>query len=299
MADTESIHIAFDQEAIVVRLDDLLPLRQMTPRIASSRKYGRIKSSILAIGLVEPLAVAHADKDGRRMLLDGHLRYHALREQGFEEARCIVADDDETFTYNKRVNRLATVQEHYMIMRAIERGASEEKIAEALGINMKALHRRKMLLTDITPEVADLLKDKNVNGHTFDVLRKMRPLRQIEAAELMISVNNFTLPYAKAILAATKQSDLTKPDQPKKIVGMTPEQMARMERELEGLNRDFKAVEETYGDDVLQLVLASRYLGRLVENQNIHRYLNKYHPDLLAEFQVIIGAASLEQMGSA
>ena len=71
-----------------------------------------------------------------------------------------------------------------------------------------------------------------------------------------------------------------------------------MERELESLNRDFKAVEETYGDDVLQLVLASRYLGRLVENENIQSYLTKYHPDILAEFQVIIGAASLEQMGS-
>ena len=125
-----------------------------------------------------------------------------------------------------------------------------------------------------------------------------QPLRQIEAAELMVSVNNFTLAYAKAILAATKQSDLTKPDQPKKIDGMTPEQMARMERELESLNQDFKAVEETYGDDVLQLVLASRYLGRLVENENIQSYLTKYHPDILAEFQVIIGAASLEQMGA-
>lgn len=299
MADNDSIRIAFEQEAIIVRLDDLLPLRQMTPRIASSRKYNRIKNSIVAIGLVEPLAVARADKDGRRMLLDGHLRYHALREHGIKEARCIVADDDDTFTYNKRVNRLATVQEHYMILKAIERGASEEKIAQALGINKSALHRRKTLLTGISPEVANLLKDKNVNSHAFDVLRKMKPLRQIEAAELMISVNNFTLAYAKAILAATKQSDLAKPDQPKKIDGMTPEQMARMERELDSLNRDFKAVEETYGDDVLQLVLASRYLGRLVENANIQGYLVKYHPDVLAEFQVIIGAASLDQMGPA
>ena len=176
MADIDGIRIAFEQDAIVVRLDDLLPLRQMTPRIASSRKYGRIKKSILVIGLVEPLAVAKADKEGRRMLLDGHLRYHALREHGIEEARCIVADDDNTFTYNKRVNRLTTVQEQYVILRAIERGASEEKIAQALGIYKSALHRRKTLLSGISPEVANLLKDKNVNRHAFDVLRKMKPL---------------------------------------------------------------------------------------------------------------------------
>ena len=33
---------------------------------------------------------------------------------------CLIADDDEAFTYNKRVNRLATIQEHYMIVKAIE-----------------------------------------------------------------------------------------------------------------------------------------------------------------------------------
>jgi hypothetical protein len=33
----------------------------------------------------------------------------------------LIADDDEAFTYNKRVNRLATIQEHYMIVKAIER----------------------------------------------------------------------------------------------------------------------------------------------------------------------------------
>ena len=41
--------------------------------------------------------------------------------------RCIFAHDDETFTYNKRINHLATIQEHFMIVRALARGVSEEK----------------------------------------------------------------------------------------------------------------------------------------------------------------------------
>ena len=44
----------------------------------------------------------------------------------------VVAADDEAFTYNKRVNRLAPIQEHYMIVRAIERGVSMQKLARAL-----------------------------------------------------------------------------------------------------------------------------------------------------------------------
>ena len=44
------------------------------------------------------------------MLVDGHLRHAALSDLGNSEAPCLIADDDEAFTYNKRVNRLATIQ---------------------------------------------------------------------------------------------------------------------------------------------------------------------------------------------
>ena len=52
---------------------------------------------------------------------------------------CLVSTDDEAFTYNKRISRLAAVQEHKMILRAIERGVPEEKIAKALNINVQSV----------------------------------------------------------------------------------------------------------------------------------------------------------------
>jgi ParB-like chromosome segregation protein Spo0J len=52
------------------------------------------------------------------LLLDGHMRIQAMRELGATEVNCIVSIDDEGFTYNKRVNRLATVQQHRMVVRA-------------------------------------------------------------------------------------------------------------------------------------------------------------------------------------
>ena len=51
---------------------------------------------------------------------------------------CLVSTDDEAFTYNKRVNRIAIIQEHRMILKAIERGVPEERIAKALNIDVKA-----------------------------------------------------------------------------------------------------------------------------------------------------------------
>jgi len=70
------------------------------------------------------------------------------------------------------------------------------------------IKRRSILLNGICPEVVEMLKDKTVNRHTFYVLRKMKPLRQIEAAELMGTAANWSASYAKALLAATKQDDL-------------------------------------------------------------------------------------------
>ena len=186
-----------------------------------------------------------------------------------------------------------------MIVRAIERGVPEEKIAKALDVDVKQIKRRRGLLEGICAEVIDLLKDKSINTKTFETLKHMKPARQIEAAELMTAAGNFSASYAKAILAATRQHDLVNPERPKQVGGITPEQMARMEREMESLQRDFKAVEASYGDDVLQLVIATGYLAKLVGNPEIERYLSTYHPEFLEEFRAIIAAASLDQTGPA
>lgn len=198
-----------------------------------------------------------------------------------------------------RVNRLATVQEHYMLIKALNSGVPEEKLAKTFDLDISMIKRRRTLLDGICPEVIELLKDKSVNPVTFDVLRKMRPMRQIESAELMLTVHNWTSSYAKALLAATKQEDLAKPDRPKKIGGLTREQMARMEREMASLHQDFKQIEESYGDDILHLVVASGYLSKLVGNSEIERFLTQRYPEFLDEFRAIIVASSLDQTGLA
>jgi ParB-like chromosome segregation protein Spo0J len=289
-----AVRISFERETLQLPVTAILPLRPMTKRITDSRRYGRIATSIGEVGVIEPLIVTKADREGRHMLLDGHLRLHVLQNRGMDTATCIVSHDDEAFTYNKRVNRLATVQEHYMITRAIDRGVPAGMIAAALGMDEKSVVRRRKLLDGIADDAVEILKDRPVNPQVFDVLRRMKDYRQVETAELMTSMNNFTFSYARAILAATRQDDLAKPDRPKAIAGVTTEQMARMERELEKLNQDYRGIEATFGDDVLQLVLASRYLGRLIENGHVAAYLESRHPEIVGEFRTIVAATSLD-----
>jgi len=297
---TRIVEAAFESEIAVLSSGSILPLRSVPENIRQSSKFRRIAQSIAEVGVIEPIVVARVrgEKD-KYMLLDGHVRFAILTENGEAQISCLVANDDEAFTYNKRVNRLATVQEHYMILRALNRGVSEEKLAKALNVDVAHLKRRRTLLDGICPEAVELLKDKSINPATFEVLRKMKPYRQIEAADLMVAAGNYTSSYAKALLVGTKQEDLARPEQPKKIIGMSAEQIDRMEREMAVLTSDFKSVESSYGDDVLHLVIASGYLNRLITNRAIEKYLRQHHPELLSEFRAIVSAASLDQAAQA
>ena len=121
----------------------------------------------------------------------------------------------------------------------------------------------------------------------------MAPLRQIEAAELMVAMNKYTISYAKSLLAATPQSQLAEAQKPKAIKGLTDDQMALMERESGNLEREFKMAEQSYGTDHLDLVLAKGYLTKLLGNPRVVRYLNHNHQEILTEFQRIADVEAL------
>ncbi len=78
------------------------------------------------------------------------------------------------------------------------------------------------------------------------------------------------------------------------MTGLTQEQMAKMEREMSNLQGQYKMVEQTYGQDVLNLVLAKGYLARLLENKSVARYLKQRQPEVLAESEVIMQTVSLD-----
>jgi len=295
---SEEVRIAFEQQVLLLALNDILPSKVLAPRLKETTKYKRIVASVAQLGLIEPLSVAR-QKGGRYLLLDGHVRFDALRAQGASQARCVVAEDDEAFTYNKRINRLSAIQEHYMIVRALERGVSEEKLARALSVDVKVIRQRRHLLCGISSEVAELLKDRPVGHHAFQKLRKMKPIRQLEVAELMVSANNYTFSYVKALLATSKAADLHRPDELRKATGLSTEQMARLEREMAAVGEDYKELEMSYGDDMLVLVVAAGFLERLLSKPDIERFLAGRHPEFLENFRAIVLAASLDQTAAA
>lgn len=287
MTSRHPIKLSFQDETKRILLSDLIPLKALRPGLKESKKYAQIMSSVRAIGLVEaPVVAPNPNQSGKFLLLDGHLRIEALRDLGVLEVECIVSTDDESYTYNKRINRLAAIQEHRMVRRAIERGVPEAKIAEALGLEVASIHRRSRMLNGICTEVIDILKDAPCPIAVFDVLRRMSPIRQIEAAELMTGQQNFTVVFAKAMLAATPEDQLVHVPA-KRPTSVSSEQMARMERELVGLQMQVKSVEDRYGVDTLHLTVARAYVRTLLGNDRIVRWIAQHRPEYLKELQTI------------
>lgn len=289
------LSLAFLPDPLSIPLDLILPSRKAHVGILTTRKFMQIQASIKAVGLIEPLTVGPAEKKtGHRILLDGHLRLLALRTLEHTEAPCLESTDDESYTYNTRINRLSSIQEHLMLCRAVEKGVTARRLADALDLDISTITRKLNLLDGICAEAASLLKDQQFAADLGSILKKMKPMRQVECVELMVDANSVTLAYANALFAATPVTQLIDAGKPKKVAGVSPAQMANMEREMGSLQEQYKLVEQNFSQDVLNLCLASTYLSKLLKNVEIDRYLQQHHPDILTELKSIVESESLD-----
>ena len=204
---SRQVKTAFEGAAVQLAIADIQPLQlvsaavKKTSEIRPDRQLDSARSALSNRRSLRAIATTPAN-----ICCSTGICASRCSRTGETEVVCLISTDDEAFTYNKRVNRLAIIQEHRMILKAIERGVPEERIAKALNIDVET-HRNVSgdLLDGICPEAAELLKDKHVAIHTFAEFKKMTPLRQIEAAELMVAMNKYTISYARSLLAATPQ----------------------------------------------------------------------------------------------
>ncbi len=85
----------------------------------------------------------------------------------------------------------------------------------------------------------------------------------------MVSANALTVAYVGALLVATPTTMLVEGKKPAKLTRLTQEQMGKMEREMRNLQGQHKMVEQIYAEDVLNPVLAKRFLAKLLDNRPV------------------------------
>ena len=278
----------FQRELVNLAIAELRPTKSFSVQVKKGRKYSQILSSIREVGLIEPPVVALAQKSREYFLLDGHLRIMALKDLGEEQVSCLVSIDNEGYTYNKYINRLSAIQEHKMIARALDTGVSEVKLASALNIDIYSLRTKKTMLDGICPETVDLLKDKIISEKVFRVLKKMKPPRQIRVAMLMNDQNRFGYIYAKSLLDGTSEDQLVEWTVKKRISPAALEKRVRLEEENISLSEDIRYLKEAYGTDMLNLTLLQAYLKRLLDNEKVAIYLQKYHLAIFDKFAEVV-----------
>lgn len=280
------VRATFRNEIVPLSLTSLVPSRELHPRERTHAKYHQIATSIESVGVIEA-PVVFPLKNGKFRILDGHKRVDVLRAKQVPSVDCLIATEDEAYNYNKRVGYLSTVSEHLMILRALKHN-NEKTIAQALDVSVPTIREKRDLLNGIAKEVVDLLKDRRVPPKAFRALRKMKPVRQIECAELMRASNMYSGRFAEALLRGTREDFLVQPEKKEQPDVLAPGQRRRMENETDAVLQNLRAVEKTYGTDVLTLTVGCRFVGRLLEDKQVHRYLSRKHSEILNELETIV-----------
>ncbi len=295
-----SIKAAFEKQIVALPLSIIVPQKEVTPSQRRAEFYRQLSASLKHVGLIEPLVV-YPRNPGDYLLLEGHMRLEILKSLGVTEAKCLLSTDDEAYTYNRHVNHIPAIAQHFMLLEALKNGLTEDRIATALDISIESIRVRRDLLNGICPEVVQILLEKPVSSKVFAILRKMKPIRQIEAAEHMVAGSTYSIPFAKALLAVTKPEMLEEnhSDTSKKLEANSVAARAMLEEENGFLLRDLKSVEESYGTDVLTLTVCCGYLDRLLQNSRIERHLSRHHADILQTFQRIMTEIGPSRAGRA
>lgn len=273
---------AFQHFIVSIPLDQIVPQSSISAEIRAGSAFRQIAASVKEIGLIEPLAVFQRSQT-EYLLLDGHIRLDVLKSIGASVARCILATDDESYTYNRRVNSIPPIAQHLMLLEALRNGLTEERIAKSLDLDISVIRRKRDMLNGICDEVVAMLKDFKLNANVFLIMKKMVPLRQIEVAEHMIANSAFSLTFAKALLFGTRPEMLLV--RPKSREVKATADSISFSDESDSLMKGLRGIEDSFGKDVLTLTICQSYVERLLKNPKILRYLERRHEQSLGVLQ--------------
>ena len=288
-----NISAAFDLSPLRVQMDKL---EETSPKrgYRDLASYQTIFASVKEIGILQPIVVCPSKKVGVYKILDGHLRYYALRELGFVEADCIVSLDDERYTFDAQINYLNAIQRSKMILKAVKNGLSPERIAKTLNIDVKKILNDMNATEGIDEKAKDILKASPVSNGVLNALKKVKSIRQIQIAEAMLNNHNFGIDYVKGLILSTQAS--LRVDETKPVVRRfhLSEIIENMGFERSNVQARVKEVMPKYNEDVYELTTIISFLRKILENPILSSYLMKHFSDKFELLKKIAESNKLE-----
>lgn len=288
------IKLRFGDNFIYLDTNKLTPSKELLENVKRSHKYHQIVTSIESLGIIEPIIVFYDKENDVTKILDGHLRVEALKDLGIEKAPCILSSINDAFTPNKQVNHINVVEEHRMIMKSLAK-VSMEKLSAALGISIESIKDKANVMNGIDPSVIPKLSDKPIPKATFDVLRKMKPVRQIEAVGTMINFDNYSRKFAMSILDATPASLIVNKGKNVSYKRDIRKNIFRLEQEMATTSDETKKLQNEYGSNMLKFVIIQSYINKLLGNPKVLHWFLENEIDYLNELKRISSINSLDE----
>lgn len=139
----------------------------------------------------------------------------------------------------------------------------------------------------VAPEAWSLLESRGVSPTALHILARMTPLRQAEAARLMVAVGCYSAPYAKALMGGTYRSSVNGPRSCAKIpMGRRKRKAAN--QEITEIADQLNLLDGLSGADLLTLLVSCRYADRLLANARVKRYLENKWPAVCGDLSELV-----------
>lgn len=267
----------------------IVKLKPLSERKISRREYERIKASIEAVGLIEPLIVS--PENGSFLILDGVQRYRILLDLGVEEVPCILRQEKETFTCNRMVNHISPIQESRMIEKSLEE-LDEQTIASALGLSTIVHRLSKTLISQLHQAVAETLDAGSITRACAREFTYAKPERQLDILTMMKAHNDFSIAFARALILKTppklRARKRRNSSNPWNRAERKKNELLKKLQDAEQKHDFYSRLYRQYSVDLLKLVI---YARSLVTNPSVREYVDEHHPGIVARFLDIIALA--------
>jgi ParB-like chromosome segregation protein Spo0J len=267
-----------------------VPIVKLVPRTqreVGKKDYQRLKASLQATGLLEPLVVF--DQCDDFLILDGQHRYDILMEMGVENVPCIVWKEREAYTANRMVNHLSAAEEMRMLRKSLEE-LDEQTIADALALSGIKHRLNDGLLKHLDPKVVEAFEGGKLSRPTAKELTHVKPERQVEIVDLMTTCNDYSSTFAKGLVLKTPPNRRAKTNGAKTPWTQADEKkndLLKQLRQAEQQQDFFSGLYRQYAANLLKL---ASYVRLLIANQRVREYLQEHFINELEQFDQIVAS---------
>ena len=255
-----------------------------------NRKYKKIVSSIINIGMIEPLSVY---REGTNyILMDGYLRLKAAEELKIEEIPCFIYQGRDSYTFNAMRNELSPLQESRMLKRAISQGVDEKDLAAVLNVRVDRIRQTRDLIKNLIPKAQELLESNVIFRSTAEQLKRVTEERQHEILEKMKELNNYNSSYAKVLVMKSPDELMRNPGARK--AKNSESSKNRLYTEIKKGSEEIDFYSQRYKHDMKELMKQVVFFRTLLEREAASEYLSQNYPQMVKEVQKILARSETE-----